>query len=124
MGLLLGVGQFVVMGYLLASGVSLGIDVLPMGQSLALFVDEHTLAITLVGLFVLVSAVIARFCRRRRAYLIPVFALLCLGLMNYIHFFQNSDDNLDKANLPNQSVSISELEMQAYPGAHRSIRLK
>ncbi|GAM59292.1 mll0121 protein [Vibrio ishigakensis] len=115
-GLLLGVGQFVVMGYLLASGVSLGIDVLPMGQSLALFVDEHTLAITLVGLFVLVSAVIARFCRRRRAYLIPVFALLCLGLMNYIHFFQNSDDNLDKANLQNQSVSISELEMQAYPG--------
>ncbi|WP_117234835.1 LssY C-terminal domain-containing protein [Vibrio maerlii] len=120
-GLVLGVGQFVVWGYLL----SYGIEAFPALNQAALFVGEH-----LYSLMVL-AATLAIFVwgvKRQwsRLYLKTalVFTLSAL-VANYIHFFWRADDIVKEQasveyEMRNRAIAgietISPSSLKAYPG--------
>lgn len=116
-GLLLGVGQFVFWGYLLAYGV----EKFPLLNEAQTFLLEHKLslyALAATGLFYLV----ARAFNWR--YKVSASLAVLMGstlLANYLHFFLYSDDFLQVEISTETSnhiayVEPSELELKAYPG--------
>lgn len=116
-GLLLGVGQFVFWGYMLAYGV----EKYPLLNEAKMFLIEHKLslyALAATGLFYLV----ARAFNWR--YKVSASAAVLMGsalLANYLHFFLYSDDFLQVEKTAEKSndiayVELSELELKAYPG--------
>lgn len=116
-GLLLGAGQFVFWGYLLAYGV----EKFPMLNEAKTFLIEHKLslyALAATGLFYLV----ARAFNWRYKVSASVAVLMGSALLaNYLHFFLYSDDFLQVEKTAEKSnhiayVEPSELELKAYPG--------
>ncbi|KGY07805.1 LssY C-terminal domain-containing protein [Vibrio sinaloensis] len=116
-GLLLGVGQFVFWGYMLAYGV----EKFPLLNEAKTFLIEHKLslyALAATGLFYLV----ARGFNWR--YKVSASFAVLMGsalLANYLHFFLYSDDFLQVEKTAEKSnhiayVEPSELELKAYPG--------
>lgn len=112
-GLLLGVGQFVAWGYLLAAGV----DNVPLLGQWATFLSEHkyTLGVMAATLALLYFAIKKQW---RFAWLkASSFLLVSTLALNYSHFFWFSDDLLNPTIEPQtRSVALEELNYKAYAG--------
>ena len=116
-GLLLGVGQFVFWGYMLAYGL----ESLPWAQQVKLFVVEHKLSFYAIAVTIAFFAV-AKVCdwRYRRSVTLGLFVGTTL-FANYAHFFFYADDFLNDEQLQAQHSTLdmvepSALTLKAYPG--------
>jgi membrane protein DedA with SNARE-associated domain len=112
-GLLLGVGQFVIWGYLLASGV----DNVPVLGEIATFVSEHkyTLGLSLVSLALFYFGLKKHW---RYAWLkASSFLLAGMLALNYSHFFWFSDDTITSAaDTQSKMVDIKGLNFKVFAG--------
>lgn len=115
-GLLLGVGQFVLWGYLL----SYGLEQFSLLNEVRVFVVEHQLSFYVVGVALAVFFIAKQF--NWRSPLKKSFAVLLMAAVtaNYAHFFLYADDFLEKENATQDNlpkwVELSELSLKAYPG--------
>ncbi|MHA2707511.1 LssY C-terminal domain-containing protein [Vibrio owensii] len=112
-GLMLGVGQFVVAGYLLAAGLQTW---LPL-DSLKLILIEHKLLIASV-LVAVTFTVVAWKKNWSRKWTKSLTALvLCLVAANYGHFFYLADDNVEQVESTEvQPIAFIDLGFKVYPG--------
>ncbi|MEX0335776.1 LssY C-terminal domain-containing protein, partial [Vibrio tubiashii] len=116
-GLFLGVGQFVVWGYLLGYGI----DNFPILNEAKVFLVEHKAILIAVGASV-GFYLIGRKLRWRLLFTkFTAFLLASVLYANYAHFFFYSDDFATKEGVSeqkagNELVTISELPLKAYPG--------
>lgn len=112
-GLILGVGQFVVAGYLLAAGLQIW---LPL-DSLKLILIEHKLLIASV-LVAVTFTVVAWKKNWSRKWTKSLTALvLCLVAANYGHFFYLADDNVQQVESTEiQPIAFNDLGFKVYPG--------
>lgn len=112
-GLILGVGQFVVVGYLLAAGLQTW---LPL-DSLKLILIEHKLLIASV-LVAVTFTVVAWKKNWSRKWTKSLTALvLCLVAANYGHFFYLADDNVEQVESTEiQPIAFNDLGFKVYPG--------
>ncbi|WP_199437377.1 LssY C-terminal domain-containing protein [Vibrio owensii] len=112
-GLILGVGQFVVAGYLLAAGLQTW---LPL-DSLKLILIEHKLLIASV-LVAVTFTVVAWKKNWSRKWTKSLTALvLCLVAANYGHFFYLADDNVEQVESTEiQPIVFNDLGFKVYPG--------
>lgn len=112
-GLILGVGQFVVAGYLLAAGLQIW---LPL-DSLKLILIEHKLLIASV-LVAVTFTVVAWKKNWSRKWTKSLTALvLCLVAANYGHFFYLADDNVEQVESTEiQPIVFNDLGFKVYPG--------
>lgn len=112
-GLVLGVGQFVTWGFLLAAGV----DNVPILGEAATFVSEHkyTLGLTLVSLALLYFGIKKQW---RYSWLKASSLFLAGALaLNYSHFFWWSDDAVvPLTQTQNVEVNLAELDYKVYAG--------
>lgn len=110
LGLILGVGQWVLWGYLLAAGL----DALPWWQSFKTFVAEHQYSLWIV-FFIVIMIILGRFWRLPRHNVIMLVGLIYgISWANYSHFFQRSDDFISKA--PPRYFQLENVAFKAYPG--------
>ncbi|NRB66439.1 MAG: LssY C-terminal domain-containing protein [Vibrio sp.] len=110
-GLVLGVGQFVMWGYLLAYGI----DSLPIVAEVKAVIVEHQTSLMAVA-----ASVIFLFIGKRLKWrlMLPKFSLFLLGSMlyaNYTHFFHLSDDFAVQTG-PAAKIAPTALNFKAYPG--------
>ncbi|KJY94326.1 hypothetical protein TW84_01355 [Vibrio neptunius] len=110
-GLVLGVGQFVMWGYLLAYGI----DSLPIVAEVKAVIVEHQTSLMAVA-----ASVIFLFIGKRLKWrlMLPKFSLFLLGSMlyaNYTHFFHMSDDFAVPTG-PAAKIAPTALNFKAYPG--------
>ncbi|MCX2789827.1 LssY C-terminal domain-containing protein [Vibrio sp. Sgm 5] len=112
-GLMLGVGQFVIAGYLLAAGLQTW---LPL-DSLKLILIEHKLLIASV-LVAVTFTVVAWKKNWSRKWTKSLTALvLCLVAANYGHFFYLADDNVEQVESTEiRPIAFNELGFKVYPG--------
>ncbi|KIP78204.1 hypothetical protein SN11_08475 [Vibrio harveyi] len=112
-GLMLGVGQFVIAGYLLAAGLQTW---LPL-DSLKLILIEHKLLIASV-LVAVTFTVVAWKKNWSRKWTKSLMALvLCLVAANYGHFFYLADDNVEQVESTEiRPIAFNELGFKVYPG--------
>ncbi|MCR9943234.1 LssY C-terminal domain-containing protein [Vibrio owensii] len=112
-GLILGVGQFVVAGSLLAAGLQTW---LPL-DSLKLILIEHKLLIASV-LVAVTFTVVAWKKNWSRKWTKSLTALvLCLVAANYGHFFYLADDNVEQVESTEiQPTAFNDLGFKVYPG--------
>ncbi|WP_038874591.1 LssY C-terminal domain-containing protein [Vibrio jasicida] len=112
-GLILGVGQFVVAGYLIAAGLQTW---LPL-DSLKLILIEHKLLIASV-LVAVTFTVVAWKKNWSRKWTKSLTALvLCLVAANYGHFFYLADDNVQQVESTEiQPIAFNDLGFKVYPG--------
>lgn len=112
-GLILGVGQFVIAGYLLAAGLQTW---LPL-DSLKLILIEHKLLIASV-LVAVTFTVVAWKKNWSRKWTKSLTALvLCLVAANYGHFFYLADDNVEQVESTEiQPIAFNDLGFKVYPG--------
>lgn len=112
LGLLLGVGQFVLWGYMLAYGI----DNLPWFTSIRLFMFEHKYL--LLGLLVTCTFVYVGRQRRWSKMALKSIGVFLLSMLavNYGHFFWFSDDasNVSGSISPTNTAELA--EYQAHPG--------
>lgn len=109
-GLVLGVGQWILWGYLLAAGI----DNFPWWQSLNVFVVEHQYSLGIV-LFLVIMLIVRHFWRLPQHNSLLLLGLLCVILwVNYVHFFQSSDDFTPSQ--PRLYFELSNNNFKAYPG--------
>jgi membrane protein DedA with SNARE-associated domain len=112
-GLLLGGGQFIFWGALLAHGL----EHFPMLQGVQTFISEHQSL--LIGLFVVgVFAIIARRLKWRKVVLKSTALLVAWVLYaNYAHFFWKADDfNTQPSELAEQAIHLDTVTYKAFPG--------
>ncbi|GMQ49107.1 LssY C-terminal domain-containing protein [Vibrio sp. 10N] len=112
-GLILGVGQFVTWGYLLAAGV----DNVPILGETATFIAEHkyTLGLSLVSLALLYFGIKKQW----RYSWLKASSLFLVGMvaLNYSHFFWWSDNSVvPLAETKPVEVRLTELEYKVYAG--------
>ncbi|MUJ38190.1 LssY C-terminal domain-containing protein [Aliivibrio fischeri] len=111
-GLLLGVTQFVLWGYLL----SYGIDTLPLLKEAELFVIEHIQSILML-IFLSVFLFIAKRYRWRRLGLKFTFALIgAVAYLNYSHFFWTADDLVKDVKAKPLYFDETRTVFKAFPG--------
>jgi len=112
LGLLLGVGQFVLWGYMLAYGM----DNLPWLNSARLFLFEHKyLLLGLLACCVFVYVGRQRHWSKLGLKSLSVF-LLSMGAVNYSHFFWLSDDASNVSPSALETSTTDQAEYQARPG--------
>ena len=112
-GLILGVGQFVVAGYLLAAGLNTWVPL----DSIKFILVEHKLLIASV-LIASVFALVAWKKNWSRKWMKSLTALVfCLVAANYGHFFYLADDNIELTDVPgNQQIALNDIGFKVYPG--------
>lgn len=112
-GLIFGVGQFVVAGYLLAAGLNTWIPL----DSIKFILVEHKLLIASV-LIASVFALVAWKKNWSRKWTKSLTALVfCLVAANYGHFFYLADDNIEQTDVTgNQSIVLNDIGFKVYPG--------
>lgn len=120
-GLILGVGQFVVAGYLLAAGLNTWIPL----DSIKFILVEHKLLIASV-LIASVFALVAWKKNWSRKWTKSLTALvLCLVAANYGHFFYLADDNIEQPGVTeNQSIVLNDIGFKVYRGARMCLTLR
>ena len=116
-GLLLGVGQFVLWGYLLA----LGVEQFPLLTQAKDIVVEHKLTLYVLGAAALCYLIARAFNWRYKMSASIAVLLASTLLTNYLHFFLYADDFLqaEQKSAFSQTVGyveLHELELKAYPG--------
>ncbi|MDA0382348.1 LssY C-terminal domain-containing protein [Vibrio owensii] len=112
-GLILGVGQFVVAGYLLAAGLQTW---LPL-DSLKLILIEHKLLIASVLVAVTFTVVAWKKNWSRKWPKSLTALVLCLVAANYGHFFYLADDNVQQVESTEiQPIAFNDLGFKVYPG--------
>lgn len=113
-GLLLGVGQFVLWGYLAAYGL----EKLSLLQDVQILISEHKYSILALLLFI--GVLYLGYKRKWRCLTIKSFSVLFAALLftNYSHFFWFSDDfnQLKKTTEPPDGIELIEFDYKAYPG--------
>lgn len=112
LGLILGVGQFVAWGFLLAAGMDAWF---PIQQVKAMLLEHMTLMLSIllsVGLLI-----VAMKRQWRCKWLLFILALsVSLVATNYRHFFFLADNDVTAYELNDQAVTIEELSYKAFPG--------
>lgn len=112
-GLILGVGQFVLWGYMLGYGL----DKFPAIEQAKLFFVEHQLS--LIAIVVSVAFYVTGRCLKWRFMFTKFTALFLISMVsaNYAHFFMYSDDLVDlKVETNLEVISPSEVSFKVYPG--------
>ncbi|PSU49090.1 hypothetical protein C9J12_08820 [Photobacterium frigidiphilum] len=102
-GLLLGVGQFVILGYMLAAGIHLLPDLTPI----ILFFSEHSLLIISVIIASVCSAFFYRKKHKSRWFGIAACWVVVLCGMNYVHFFISDAYAYESPTLKNNEYSVT-----------------
>ncbi|MDK9771592.1 LssY C-terminal domain-containing protein [Vibrio sp. B181a] len=112
-GLILGVGQFVVAGYLLAAGLNTWVPL----DSIKFILVEHKLLIASV-LIASVFALVAWKKNWSRKWTKSITALVfCLVAANYGHFFYLADDNIEPTDVTGkQPIALNDIGFKVYPG--------
>ncbi|MGF1740011.1 LssY C-terminal domain-containing protein [Vibrio profundum] len=111
-GLVLGIGQFVMWGY----AISYGIDNLPfIAESKAILI-EHQATLIALAVSIIFFLIGKRLKWRFMFTKFTVIALLSMCYVNYAHFFYFSDDFLAKKPAPTQVMSVNNVNFKAYPG--------
>ncbi|WP_104040873.1 LssY C-terminal domain-containing protein [Vibrio hyugaensis] len=112
-GLIFGIGQFVLVGYLLAAGLQAWLPI----DSIKLVLVEHKLLIASIAV-TMVFSVIAWKKNWSRKWTKSFSALiLCLVAANYGHFFYLADDNLKQVeSADTMPTSLQTLNFKVYPG--------
>lgn len=109
-GLILGVSQWVLWGYLLAAGVSF----FPWWDEAKIFLSEHqnSLIVILLGFLVFVFS---RYFKLKKAKLLT-FAWILVGFtwLNYAHFFENSDNFTPQKQT--KYLHLTSNDLKVYPG--------
>ncbi|MFA0087533.1 LssY C-terminal domain-containing protein [Vibrio sp. 10N.261.51.F12] len=109
-GLTLGIGQFVVWGYLLAAGV----DNVPVLGDIALFISEHkyTMGVALLSLAIAYFG----FKRQWRHTWVKACSVFIIGTLalNYSHFFWFSDDKVNSTLVAQSTMPIVTLKSLNY----------
>ncbi|MCK6264650.1 LssY C-terminal domain-containing protein [Vibrio sp. ZSDE26] len=114
-GLILGVGQFIIWGYLL----SYGVESIPFISDILLFANEHLYSLLVISstlIFVIIGLYKKwRWLSLKAGLLFTIAALLA----NYSHFFLRADDLVAELDLTSPQTSISSvqgLSLKAFPG--------
>jgi len=111
-GLLLGVGQFVLWGYLSA----LGFNALPVADSLQVFIIEHKY--TLLALLGFITSIYIGHKMKWKKLTLKSLSILTAALLfsNYSHFFWRADDFKQSETAVAEVSELLALEYKAYPG--------
>ena len=111
-GLLLGVSQIVLWGYLLAYGI----ETFPWMESLKIFIDEHLQSL-LVASLVTVFIVIGYKYQWKRLVLKSIgLVIIGVSYLNYSHFFWLADDISEKLDSTPIVFELSETSFKVFPG--------
>lgn len=111
LGLILGVGQFIVMGYLISAGIHTW---LPL-DNVIIILKEHQLILTCFSIS-LAFVLLARHLYWRHIWLKScLLVAVSLFGINYLHYFEAADDGIQgiKSNAVQQLEGLS---FKAYPG--------
>lgn len=111
-GLVLGIGQFVMWGY----AISYGIDNVPFIAEIKAILIEHQATLIALAVSILFFVIGKRLKWRFMFTKFTVIALLAMCYVNYAHFFYFSDDFLAKNPAPTQQMSVNNVNFKAYPG--------
>nr|WP_086939164.1 LssY C-terminal domain-containing protein [Thaumasiovibrio occultus] len=111
-GLCLGIGQFVLWGYLGAAGLSQ----LGWWQPLALFFDEHANLLISLLIVLVLWVLIWRSAMAFRKTLCAAVLLLALGAVNYVHFFIENEQGKPIPTAEGRSTTLEQVEWTTYPG--------
>ncbi|MGB1321449.1 MAG: LssY C-terminal domain-containing protein [Vibrio gallaecicus] len=112
-GLILGGGQFIIWGLILAHGV----EHFPLLNEAKIFVVEHQITLLALVLVTLMGIIGYRYRWRYLFAKVSVLLVTLLVYCNYAHFFWYSDDfNTEVNNKVKASESSSELSYKAFPG--------
>lgn len=116
-GLLLGVGQFVLWGYLLGYGI----ENIPLLNEAKTFVVEHQASLIAIGLSIGFYLLGRRLGWRKMMLKFSAFLFATMLYANYAHFFFYADDFVTAANgaltrTNDQRVTLSDIALKAYPG--------
>ncbi|MEZ9232992.1 LssY C-terminal domain-containing protein [Vibrio amylolyticus] len=114
-GLILGVGQFIILGYLL----SYGVESISFVSDILLFGQEHLYSLLVIAstlLFIIIGFYNKwRWLSLKAGVLFTIAALLA----NYFHFFLRADDLVAMLDLTSPQTTVSsvqELSLKAFPG--------
>lgn len=111
-GLFIGVGQFVLAGYLLAQGI----EWLPELSTFSLFFKEHGLLVVAT----LTALMISLFLYRKRSWKKWLSIISCwvaiMGGVNYFHFFVSNAYAFETKEIDNAKISLQDLNYTVYPG--------
>ncbi|WED23621.1 LssY C-terminal domain-containing protein [Vibrio sp. JC009] len=110
-GLILGVGQFVFWGYLLA----MGIENFPFINGMNVFISEHSSLLILIASVAGFYLLARRYCMRYKGLAASMLLIAGLGGLNYSLFFEQLDDFAGKNEVP-LIKDVSEIEFKAYAG--------
>lgn len=111
-GLILGVGQFVLLGLFLAQGIQL----IPDMSNITLFLKEHSL----LAIAIMLASTISIFLYRSRSWKkwlkISFCWLSIMGSVNYIHFFVGNAYAYESKAAHNDNIELKSLDYAVYPG--------
>ncbi|MCW8329998.1 LssY C-terminal domain-containing protein [Photobacterium sp. SDRW27] len=115
-GLLLGVSQFVLAGYLLAQGVEL----LPDLTTISLFIKEHSLLLAAITIASTASLLLYRYQGWKKWLRIGSCWIIVMAGANYFHFFISDsyafETGAEAERLESRAVSVEELDYTVFPG--------
>ncbi|MGR5146917.1 LssY C-terminal domain-containing protein [Photobacterium alginatilyticum] len=111
-GLVIGVGQFVFAGYLLAQGIELMPDV----ATITLFLKEHSLLVVAIFIASVISLMLYRTKSWKRWLNICLCWLAVMAGANYYHFFASDAYAFETKEINNTQQSLHELDYTVYPG--------
>ena len=111
-GLLLGVSQFVLWGYLL----SYGIDVFPWMSDITLFATEHKQSIVTLLLIVIFFVIAKKFQWKNIGKKSVAVAVSAIIYLNYSHFFWVADDVIEKPIPAPLHFDGTKTSFKAFPG--------
>jgi len=111
-GLFIGVGQFVLAGFLLAQGIEL----LPDMATVILFIKEHSLFVTALSIASMISLVLYRSKSWKKWLNICVCWLVVMVGANYYHFFISDAYAFETKEISDTKQSLHKLNYTVYPG--------
>ncbi|MGF1701523.1 LssY C-terminal domain-containing protein [Photobacterium makurazakiensis] len=118
-GLAAGIGQFVLIGFLVGKGIHL----LPSWDTVLLFLQEHSVLLIAITLATIACATLYRLDARKKWFSMSVCWLISLGAANYYHFFHSNAYSIEWISSANASatnteqlVSLETLDYKIYPG--------
>lgn len=110
-GLFLGVGQFVLWGYVLA----MGIEKVPLLEEARVFFSEHLFLLITLGAVLTFYVVAKRFRVSRAGIKSFILLMIGIGAANYIHFFEQLDDIVKQERVV-VSKDLRQVDYKVYAG--------
>ncbi|EOD80027.1 hypothetical protein D515_01163 [Grimontia indica] len=109
-GLILGAGQFILWGYLLAAGV----EQFPLLDTIVSMVSEHQYSLMAIAATAILAWVGYAFQWKKLVPKVSAFFLVAMLGVNYSHYFWYADNFVDT--VPTETVTPVSLSYKVYPG--------